>query len=136
MAQNPLNPRILTVPFANTSPLVDTIADNGASIPGRPTYDKGWGNETMIPPGAGGTPPRGQSFNGVLKDITANILFQQRNLGYFFDQTVADAGGYKKGDIIRSDDTNETSYFLSLVDDNTIDPNTNPDSIGTYWKIA
>lgn len=133
MTQNPLNPRILTKPFANSSSLVDEIPDEGATPPGKPSYDRGWGNETMIPIGSGGTPPRGQSFNGVLKDLSSNILFLQRNTGYRFDPNIAVSGGYPKGSIIRPNALSNPYFYEALADATVLDFNANPDQIGVQW---
>lgn len=127
---------ILT-PFAQSNPLIDPIPQSGADntnafidwIGGFPAI-------TMIPIAAGGLPPRGQSFNGVLHDITTHLVRAQYGYRYTFNQEVADAGGYPFGACLYPDDSRMQYYVVSLVDNNTTNFNTESSSIGSLWQMV
>lgn len=61
-------------------------------------------------------------------EFEAQKNFLDRGNRYKYNATLSP---YSKGQIIQSD--NELSEFLSLVDNNTINPNTEP--LGTSWKV-
>ncbi len=98
------------------------------------TWNEGFPQVTMTPLAAGGTPPKGQDFNGVLKAISEHTVFVGRGGQYkWSDEYVAATGGYSIGDVIQAD-TGLNSY-VSLVDNNTVNFNTTPASIGTSWGL-
>lgn len=129
-------PKLITTPFAQDAPsgAVDPIPETLA--PSDPIQNASWTlgfpNVTMIPLAAGGIPPRGQSMNGVLKAISEHSSFVGGGGQYKWDQDWVDAkGGYAKGAVLQSDDG--LASYVSAVDNNTDNFNTDPDSIGTSW---
>lgn len=108
---------------------VNVIPENSPGTPGRASFDQGFPPETMVPIGAGGTPPFGQDENGILRFVTR--IEQWANAGGLFgyDATFSTAiGGYPKGAILNSALANG-AYWISTTDDNV----TNPDSSGAGW---
>jgi hypothetical protein len=76
----------------------------------------------MTPIAAGGVPPFGQDMNGILKQITQGIQWEQAGGGYAFDAAFATSiGGYPKGAIVNSAIVLGKKW-TSLVDNNTTDP--------------
>lgn len=122
----PVNPKILTIPFArDASPgLVNAIPDDPVmGEPQKASWKQGFQSETMIPLTAGGIPPEGQDFNGVLKDITEHIVYQNGGGQYAWSQEWVDEhGGYPQGAVLSANDG--LSLWVSLEDDNTEDFNT------------
>lgn len=129
-------PKLITTPFAQDAPAgaVDPIPETLA--PSDPIQNASWTagfpNVTMIPLAAGGIPPRGQSMNGVLKAISEHSAYVGGGGQYKWDQDWVDAkGGYAKGAVLQSDDG--LASYVSAVDNNTDNFNTDPASIGTSW---
>ncbi|HEY0120666.1 MAG TPA: hypothetical protein VGC14_02705 [Rhizobium sp.] len=80
---------------------------------------------TFLPVGAGGTPPWGQDFNGLLNQITQWSRWQNAGALVTYDATFSTAvGGYPKGAIVASA-TASGSIWMSTADNNT----TNPDGL-------
>lgn len=130
-------PNLIIVPFASSAPAgnVDAIPISlGPSDPPQAaSYSQGFPQVTMTPLAAGGIPPRGQSFNGVFQDITEHLVYIGHGGQYrWSDAYVAAKGGYDAGDVLQSND-GLTSY-VSLINNNTANFNTNPGSIGTAWQ--
>ena len=95
------------------------------------TWLTGWESITFTPIEAGGKPPKGQDFNGVLNALSQNNVFVQNGGRYKFSQDViANYGGYAKDAIVQSDDG--TREFISLVDSNTTNPN---NGLGGNWLV-
>lgn len=87
---------------------------------------------TFLPLGAGGTPPWGQDFNGLLYQITQWCQWQAAGGPVVYDATFAagPSGGYPKGAVLAS--ATATGYsWLSTVDNNTSDP----DAGGANWTL-
>jgi len=129
-------PDLILTPFAQDAPpsAVDPIPETRA--PSDPlekaTWRNGFPSLTMIPLAAGGIPPRGQDFNGVLKAISEHTVYQGGGGQYKWDADYVSAnGGYEKGAVIQSDDG--TSAYVSLVDNNTDNFNADPGVIGVTW---
>jgi hypothetical protein len=123
-------PDYLTVPFADSGQknTIPVSAPGG----GLASYDAGFPPLTMIPISSGGIPPEGKDFNGVLNDITQHTVWQNSGGQYLFDAAiVAEYGGYSIGMVLQSNDG--LSSYVSAVNDNTIDFNSNPASIGVEW---
>lgn len=79
---------------------------------------------------AGGIPPHGKDFNGIMNDITSALRYSQAGGLYTFDSAFAQAiGGYAKGAVVLSSDGAKIWW-------NTVDANvTDPDGTGaTGWK--
>lgn len=117
------------VPFAesgskNTIPVASQIG----ITPGLASFTDGFPPLTMTPLAAGGIPPRGQDFNGILYFLSAATRWQQAGGSYSFDSTFAAAiGGYPKGAVLLAADGQ--GFWISTVDSNTA----NPDTGGAGW---
>lgn len=120
-------PDKIITPFA-TSGLKATIPQNSDPINGRAGYDQGFPAINMTPRTAGGIPPFGQDFNGLLFDVTESIQYQQAGGGYVYDSVWATAvGGYPVGArVLRVDGA---GYWINQTANNTTDP----DSGGVGW---
>lgn len=96
---------------------------------GAASFTDGFPPVTFTPIGAGGTPPWGSDFNGILNQITLWNRWANAGAPVAWDATFSTAvGGYPAGAIVASTVTLGL-YFVSLVDDNT----TNPDAGGANW---
>lgn len=116
-------PKLLTTPFANDAPsdLRTDIQESTGAAPNSATYQQGFPEVTMRPLSSDGIPPKGSDFNGVLYDITGNIVFLTQGNNYGFDAAYATKiGGYPlnsrlvltTGEIVQS-----------TVPNNTVNPN-------------
>lgn len=82
----------------------------------------------FLPVGAGGVPPFGQDFNGILRQITQWSRWQGAGGAVPYDSDFSTAiGGYPQGAIIIGNTAG--TLYLNTVDDNT----TNPNSGGANW---
>lgn len=131
-----MQPDLILIPFARDAAAgnVDAIPNSlGPSDPPQAaSWTQGFPAVTMTPLAAGGIPPRGQSFNGVLQDITEHLVFIGGGGQYKWSTAyVAAKGGYSIGDVIQSDDG--LSSYISAVNSNTTNFNTTPASIGVQW---
>ena len=80
----------------------------------------------------GGLPPKGQDYNGVLNAISSHTVFGQNGGRYKFDSSViTEFGGYAKDAIIQSNDG--LREYISLVDNNTNDPNIG--GVANVWAV-
>lgn len=127
--------KILTIPFAR-----DAVPDMVNDIPNDPSisepqlasFKQGFPSITTIPLVAGGIPPEGQDFNGILRDITQHIVHQNKGGMYKFEPEVVADGGYPEGAVLAANDG--LSLWVSLVDANVEDFNT---GTPTQWaRIA
>lgn len=118
---------LMPVPFA-TSGLKNTIPETNDPALGLASFEQGFPPVTMTPIAAGGVPPAGRDFNGILFDLSANITQMQAGLMYPYDATFAAAiGGYNEGaTLLRTDGT---GFWLNTVADNENDP----DAGGAGW---
>lgn len=99
--------------------------------PGAASLNDGFPPLTFTPIAAGGVPPAGADFNGVLNLITASIRWAHGGGRYAFNATfVADTnvGGYPQGAVLMSADLQGS--WLSLNDSNSDNPDT---GAGTKW---
>ena len=96
------------------------------------TWSTGFPNITMQPSESGGLPPKGMDFNGIFNAISSPIVYLQKGGSYKFDSDYATKiGGYSTGSVLQSNDG--LSSYVSLIDNNTTDFNSNPSSIGVAW---
>ncbi|STK44296.1 Uncharacterised protein [Escherichia coli] len=126
-------PRQLAVPFASTGDKnrIPDKATQQTRESGNAAYDSGFPPVTMTAVSAGGIPPHGKDFNGLMYDITAAIRFAQAGGLYTYNAGFAGAiGGYAKGAILAGVAT--TAVWLNTTDDNLTDPE-GSDSAG--WVI-
>lgn len=117
-------PRQIAVPFASGTADKNTIPNNATQDTkekGNAAYDSGFPPLTMTAIAAGGIPPHGKDFNGLLNDITAALRYSQAGGLYTFDTTFAQAiGGYAKGAAVLSADGSK--IWWNTVDANVTDP--------------
>jgi hypothetical protein len=127
--------KILTIPFAR-----DAVPDMVNDIPETPTpskpqlasYRQGFPSITTIPLVAGGIPPEGQDFNGILRDITEHVVHQNKGGMYKFSPEIVAAGGYPLGAVLSANDG--LSLWVSLQNNNVQDFNS---GTPTQWaRIA
>lgn len=123
-------PSRLTVVFSangdkNTIPVnstTETLAD------GLATMDSGFPPLTRIPLAAGGKPPRGEDFNGILNDSFKRHQWAQAGGSYPYDADFSAAiGGYPKGAVLIN--SSRDGFWQSIVENNL----TNPDAGGVGW---
>lgn len=128
-------PTLVPLAFAangtkNTIPEASQIS----ITPGAASLNDGFPPLTFTPIAAGGIPPAGADFNGVLNLITASIRWAHGGGRYAFSSTFAadaNVSGYPQGAQLMSADLLGT--WISLNDSNTDNPDTGP---GTKWVPA
>lgn len=116
-------PRQLAVPFASTGDKnnIPDKATQQTKESGNAAYDSGFPPVTMTPISAGGIPPHGKDFNGLMHDITAAIRYVQAGGLYTYN---ADFAG-----------VSTTAVWLNTIDDNLTDPE-GADSAGWVNLLA
>ncbi|CDL86948.1 hypothetical protein [Xenorhabdus cabanillasii] len=131
------NPNLIPTPFAKNGQRDEIPADYKSDLPSqKATWNTGFPLVTMMPVAAGGLPPSGRDFNGILNQISDNIVHLSKGGKFKYSQEYADSiGGYPKGAILQSDD--ETKEFQSLADNNKINFNTeSADKVNSVWKLV
>lgn len=119
-------PTRFNIPFGNSAAGPDIRPIPEASqigiTAGAASLTDGFPPACFVPPGAGGTPPWGADFNGLLKQITLWNRWQAAGAPAVYDATFSTAiSGYPKGTVLNGTTTGLLWY--SLVDNNTVDPN-------------
>ncbi|WP_313021136.1 glycine-rich domain-containing protein [Atlantibacter hermannii] len=129
-------PKLLPVPFANSGSKQDIpVASQIGVSGGRASYTDGFPPLTRTPIAAGGIPPFGTDFNGVLNDITSAIRWAQAGGGYGYDSTFSSSvSGYPVG--ARLANSAGDGYWLNTVDGNTNNPETSAATPLTGWVPA
>lgn len=97
--------------------------------PGAASFDLGFPPQTFTDEGAGGTPPDGRDFNGILKYLTAWAQWVGLGGPVAYNAAVSAAGGYPLGAIVESA-TTPGLLWQSTAENNT----TNPDGAGAGWR--
>lgn len=122
-------PAKLALPFANSGTKNNIPVNSQVGItPGAASLEDGFPPLTMTPLAAGGIPPSGQDFNGILFGISGHTRWASAGGQYPFDADFSAAvGGYPKYATIQKVDG--TGYWMSLVDNNVI----NPEVAGAGW---
>jgi len=111
----------------NTIPIASQIN----ITPGAASYNDGFPPDTMIPPTAGGIPPNGLDFNGILYAISGPVAAMSQGQGFQYSSAYANLiGGYKPGAMLAA--TDATGYWFNITNNNS----TNPDSGGAGWIPA
>ena len=126
------NPIFIPAPFA-VNGIKNSIQKSRQTgqDPQDATWLTGWEGITFTPIEAGGKPPKGQDFNGILNALSENNVFVQNGGRYKFSQDViTNYGGYAKDAIVQSDDGSRE--FISLIDSNTVNPNS---GLAGVWSI-
>jgi hypothetical protein len=108
-----------------TSGTKNVIPEQAADItnPNDASYEAGFPPVTMAPVTAGGIPPNGADFNGILFALSALGRWQSAGGQFKYDAdfaTDSNVGGYPKGAILQSSDG--STLWLSTADNNTTDP--------------
>ncbi|MDC9591017.1 phage tail protein, partial [Xenorhabdus sp. XENO-10] len=127
-------PRQILVPFASAGDknLIPDTATEKTKSGGNAAYDSGFPPSTMAPISAGGIPPHGKDFNGLLNDITAALRYLQSGGLYTFNAEFCQAiRGYSIGAVVLS--AGGKRIWWNTVDGNMTDPDSNT-SMG--WKNA
>ena len=120
-------PSKFLTPFAESG-LKNPIPATSDNTTGKAGFDKGFPERTMLSKAAGGIPPSGMDFNGVLYDVTLAIRYMQAGGRPTYDAAFASAiGGYPSGAVLIGDDG--SSVFQNTVTGNETDPN----SGGAGW---
>jgi microcystin-dependent protein len=98
---------------------------------GAASFQTGFPPDCFLPTGAGGVPPFGQDFNGLMNATTAWLRWVQAGAPIVFDAGFASAiGGYPKGAILAGTGSTPFGYYwISAVDNNSADP----DAGGANW---
>ncbi|KAG1246351.1 hypothetical protein G6F65_020732 [Rhizopus arrhizus] len=117
------------VPFANSGAKnTIPVASQIGVTPGLASFTDGFPPLTMTPLAAGGVPPYGQDFNGILNFLSAATRWAQAGAGYPYDAAFSSAvGGYPKGATLVMAAGN--GYWMRTVEHNT----SNPDTGGAGW---
>lgn len=88
MGTIPTNPPIIPVPFA-TNGQKNAIPQNAGTVgSANASWDQGFPGITMIAKQAGGKPPLGKDFNGVLNQLSSNAFFAQSGCVYAWSDTL------------------------------------------------
>lgn len=130
--QTSSQPKLLPVPFADAGSKQNIPNDSQIGITaGRASYVDGFPPLTRTPLAAGGVPPFGTDFNGVLNDITAALRWSQAGSGYPFNADFNTAiSGYPKG--ARIPNSTLDGFWLNTTDGNSTNPE-NTTSALTGW---
>lgn len=112
------------LPFANAGVKnVIPVPSQIAITPGAASLTDGFPPLTMTAVGAGGVPPLGPDFNGILYELSAGIQWIQAGGFAAYDATLsASIGGYPINAVVQSADG--LSWWRSTVENNTANPNT------------
>lgn len=98
--------------------------------PAAASFELGFPPQTFTDEGAGGTPPDGRDFNGILNFLSAWARWQATGAPINYDSTFqADIGGYPRGAVVGSATTLGV-FWLSTAENNL----TNPDTGGAGWR--
>ena len=130
-------PTKLPVPFANTAGVsyirsVPTNSQIGV-VDGAASLADGFPPLTATPLVSGGVPPSIKDFNGILNVVSAWSRWAAAGNATHFDSSFATAiGGYPKGAVLHSS-TVPGVLWVSMVDNNTVDPNGTP---GANWQAV
>jgi hypothetical protein len=114
----------MPVPFAEsgTKNAVPIPSQIGVT-PGAASFTTGFPPLTFTPIAAGGVPPFGADFNGVLNAITQALRWTNAGGQYVYDVDFATAiGGYPKGALLQRSTLD--GFWMNTVDNNTTDPDT------------
>ena len=98
--------------------------------PAAASFELGFPPQTFTDEGAGGTPPDGRDFNGILNFLSAWSRWQQTGAPIGYDGAFqTEIGGYPKGAVVASTLALGT-FWISTVENNL----TNPDTGGAGWR--
>ena len=126
-------PTNFPIPFANNAGpgYIDAIpeASQIGITPGKASLHDGFPPVTFLPDTAGGTPPWGADFNGILYEITQALQWMQAGGAPIFDAVFASQiGGYPQGAILSA--ASGFGFWECTTDNNS----NNPDTGGAGWR--
>ncbi len=99
-------------------------------VPGRASWRIGFPPLNFLPVPSGGIPPFGQDENGVLNAMSAWLLWAEAGGPIQYDSAFStQISGYPKGAFLQGAQLGQ--WWLSLVDNNTSDPDTG----GANWLL-
>lgn len=125
-------PPLIPEPFAQNAADITNPIPQTTGVSGAASYDQGFPAVTMQPVAAGGKPPLGQDFNGILFALSSHDYYVQAGQLFQFDVDVRDAiGGYALGTILGSVDGK--TIWVSVVASNMSDPDT---TVAFGWVAA
>jgi len=101
------------------------------SDPSAASFDLGFPPQTFANESAGGTPPDGRDFNGVLNHLDSFAYWYGMGGSFPWNVNVATAGGYPKGATVLAAAGGGVKW-TSSTDNNT----TNPDAGGAGWVAS
>jgi hypothetical protein len=124
------------IPFADAAGAgyVRTIpvASQIPTTPGAASLTDGFPPLNFVPVGSGGIPPFGEDMNGILKQITQWLQWDNAGGMVGYDATFSSAiGGYPAGAFILAA-AGGGAFWLCTVDNNT----SNPDTGGAGWQAV
>ena len=126
-------PTKIPIPFASSAGAgyINTVPQTPSATPGAASFQTGFPPLTFEQIAAGGDPPFGKDFNGILNAITQWLRWAQAGgVGLQYDSAFsASVGGYPKNALLLAATPGYGHFWLSTVDNNT----TNPDSGGAGW---
>lgn len=125
-------PANFNIPFANNAggSFIRTIPQAHSATPGAASLFDGFPPACFNAPEAGGVPPFGQDFNGILNWITSWVRWQQAGGFPGYSAPFSSAiGGYPLGAVLKSADG--THFWESTAENNV----TNPDAAGAGWQV-
>lgn len=125
-------PKLLKTPFAVDAAegFRTDIQESTGAAPNSATYQVGFPPVTMQSIASNGMPPKGSDLNGVLYDITDNLVFLTQGGGYGFDAAYATSiGGYPLNARLR---LTNGDIVKNTTDGNTNDPNVDMEG----WELA
>lgn len=121
------SPSLIPIPFANSGAR-NTIPTMPPSTPGLASLESGFPPVTMTPVAAGGIPPSGMDFNGILNLLSDSVRWFQAGGSFSYNAEFSTAiGGYPLGAVLLSADG--SGFWRSAINNNT----SNPDGGGSGW---
>lgn len=127
----------LSTPFAVNSTLRNDVpinATNDQTNKGIVGYNNGWTAINKLPLENGGQPPYMEDLNGVLFDITGNIVDINKGLPQYYDDAYSTlTGGYPIGARLVLNDNSTT--VISTIANNQNNPNTNMSGWETFASV-
>ncbi len=106
---------------------------NDTEEEGRVSYNTGFPEITMLPKEAGGLPPLGQDMNGILYDLSENIVYNQAGGTYGLNEDIiTNRGGYPKNAMLIEEDN---KIYLSKHNNNISNYKTDNSVIGLDWDM-
>lgn len=124
-------PKKMPVPFGVNGSREDLLS-TAATGDSTASYNNGFPDITMLNESAGGVPPKGQDFNQILYELAAAARWADAGGVRQYDSTFATSiGGYPK--YTRLTGSDGLTEYISTVDDNTTDPDSDSSSGWTNY---